>query len=244
VRDGVIEAVTFDFWETLIHEAPLTMREGQIRGWLEALHAKGIDVTPEDVADALAANWQVFDERWAANDGQHTPVDAVAFMCGHLGVEADDALRRELAHVFTHVGETAPLELAPGIEECLIALGEAGVRVGIVCDVGMTSAPTLRLRLERFGVLGHFQGWSFSDETGWFKPAAEAFTPALAALGVSDPTHVAHVGDRRRTDVAGARALGMVAVRYAGWSDDPPENGPEAQHVLTDHRDLCTTLGL
>jgi putative hydrolase of the HAD superfamily len=240
----VIEAVTFDFWETLVHEAPLTMREGQIAGWVEALEAEGIDVPREDIASALAANWQVFDERWAANDGQHTPVDAVAFMCGHLGVEAGDALRRELVQVFTHVGETAPLELAPGIEECLLGLREAGVRVGIVCDVGMTPAPTLRLRLERHGVLRHFLGWSFSDETGWFKPAAEAFAPALHALGVRDPARAAHVGDRRRTDVAGARALGMVSVRYAGWSDDPPENGPEAHHVLTDHRDLCAALGL
>jgi putative hydrolase of the HAD superfamily len=239
-----IEAVTFDFWETLIHEAPLTMREGQIQGWVDALHAEGLDVAREDVAAALTANWGVFDERWAANDGQHTPVDAVAFMCRHLGVEPDDALRRELVDVFTHVGETAPLELAPGIEECLLALREAGVAVGIVCDVGMTPAPTLRLRLERHGVLAHFRGWAFSDETGWFKPAPEAFAPALRALGVTDPTRAAHVGDRRRTDVAGARALGMVSVRYAGWSDDPAENGPEADHVLGDHRDLCGALGL
>ena len=240
----MIEAVTFDFWETLIHEAPLTMREGQIRGWVEALHAGGIDVTRDDVAAALAANWQVFDERWAANDGQHTPVDAVAFMCGHLGLDAPDALRGELVNVFTRVGETAPLELAPGIQECLVRLRGAGVAVGIVCDVGMTPAPTLRLRLERHGVLEHFGGWAFSDETGWFKPAPEAFAPALRALGVSDPRRAAHVGDRRRTDVAGARALGMVSVRYAGWYDDPAENGAEADHVLTDHRDLCAALGL
>jgi FMN phosphatase YigB (HAD superfamily) len=240
----VIEAVTFDFWETLIHEAPLTMRGGQIRGWVEALHTAGIDVTREDVAAALAANWEVFDERWAANDGQHTPVDAVAFMCGHLGLDVPDALRRDLVDVFTRVGETAPLELAPGIQECLLRLREAGVATGIVCDVGMTPAPTLRLRLERHGVLEHFGGWAFSDETGWFKPAPEAFAPVLQALGVSDPTRVAHVGDRRRTDVAGARALGMVSVRYAGWYDDPAENGAEADHVLTDHRDLCATLGL
>jgi FMN phosphatase YigB (HAD superfamily) len=240
----MIEAVTFDFWETLIHEAPLTMRAGQIQGWVDALHAEGLDIEREDVAAALAANWEVFDERWAANDGQHTAVDAVAFMCGHLGIEADDELRRELVEVFTRVGETAPLELAPGIEECLLSLREAGVAVGIVCDVGMTPAPTLRLRLERHGVLRHFQGWAFSDETGWFKPAAEAFEPALAALGVRDPAHAAHVGDRRRTDVAGARALGMVSVRYAGWSDDPAENGPEADHVLTDHRDLPSALGI
>jgi FMN phosphatase YigB (HAD superfamily) len=240
----MIEAVTFDFWETLIHEAPRTMRDGQITGWIEALGAEHIDASREDVEAALAENWRVFDERWAANDGQHTPVDAVAVMCAHLGIEPSDALRDELVHVFTHVGETVELELAPGIEECLDALDDAGVSVGIVCDVGMTPSTTLRSRLERHGVLDRFKGWAFSDETGWFKPAPEAFAPALEALGVTDPTKAAHVGDRRRTDVAGARNLGMVSVRYAAWSDDPAENGAEADHVLHDHRDLPAALGL
>jgi putative hydrolase of the HAD superfamily len=240
----MIEAVTFDFWETLIHEAPLTMRDAQAAGWVEALSEEGIVASRDDIEAALTENWRVFDERWAANDGQHTAVDAVAVMCAHLGIEPSVMLRGELVHVFTRVGETVDLELAPGIEECLHALDDAGVSVGIVCDVGMTPSPTLRLRLERFGILDTFKGWAFSDETGWFKPAPEAFAPALAALGVTDPTRAAHVGDRRRTDVAGARNLGMVSVRYAGWSDDPLEHGPEADHVLLDHRDLPSALGL
>ena len=240
----MIEAVTFDFWETLIHEAPLTMRAGQIEGWVQTLRAEGHDVTPDDVTAALGVNWKAFNDRWEANDGPHTTADSVTLMCAHLGVVPDDALHQRLVEVFTRVGETAPLELAPGIEDCLSSLHEAGVRVGIVCDVGMTPSPALRARLERFGVLDRFHGWAFSDETGWFKPAPQAFEPALAALGVTDPARAAHVGDRRRTDVAGAQALGMVSVRYAGWSDDPPENGPEADRVLTDHRDLPAALGL
>ena len=240
----MIEAVTFDFWETLIHEAPRTMRDAQAAGWVEALGEEGIVASHDDIVAALAENWRVFDERWAANDGQHTAVDAVAVMCAHLGIEPSDALREELTRVFTRVGETVDLELAPGIEECLEALDEAGVSVGIVCDVGMTPSPTLRSRLERHGVLDRFKGWAFSDETGWFKPAREAFAPALEALGVQDPTRAAHVGDRRRTDVAGARNLGMVSVRYAAWSDAPPENGAEADHVLRDHRDLPAALGV
>src|SRR4029434_2234803 len=82
--------------------------------------------------------------------------------------------------------------------------------------VGLTPSPTLRDRLTGFGLLRWFDGWSFSDETGWFKPAPAAFLPALEALDVSDPTAAAHVGDNRRTDVAGALALGMTAVRYTG----------------------------
>ena len=73
-----------------------------------------------------------------------------------------------------------------------------------------------------------FDAWSFSDESGWFKPAAEAFEPALLGLG-ADPAEAAHVGDNERTDIAGAKALGMTAVQYtglfevAGWL---PEQAP------------------
>jgi FMN phosphatase YigB (HAD superfamily) len=88
-----------------------------------------------------------------------------------------------------------------------------------------------------------FDTWSFSDETGWFKPAAEAFVPALQGLGV-EAAETAHVGDSRRTDVAGARSLGMVAVRFTGFHDRPPDTGPEADHVIDDHRTLPVLLGV
>ncbi len=241
----MIEAVTFDFWETLIHEAPRTMRDGQIQGWMEALEAEGIDRARDDVHEALTENWRVFDERWAANDGQHTAVDAVAVMCRHLGIEPGDALRDELALVFSRVGETVDLELAPGLEECLAALDEAGVSVGIVCDVGMTPSPTLAKPARAASACSTASrvGRSATRPAGSSRRPRRS-RPALEALGVTDPTRAAHVGDRRRTDVAGARNLGMVSVRYAGWSDDPPESGPEADHVLLDHRDLPAALGL
>ncbi|MBI2708240.1 MAG: hypothetical protein HYX34_00885, partial [Actinobacteria bacterium] len=62
-----------------------------------------------------------------------------------------------------------------------------------------------------------------------------------------DPRATAHVGDLRRTDVAGAQALGILAVRYSGVFDDPPPpDGPpvEADHVIADHAELPAVLGL
>ena len=105
-------------------------------------------------------------------------------------------------------------------------LKDAGVRIGIVCDVGMTASPTLRERLDMFGVLRYFDHWSFSDEVGCFKPWPAVFEHALAGLGVDDPSSAAHVGDSLRTDVAGAQAMGMTAVRYTYFFDAPPTTGP------------------
>lgn len=240
----MIEAVTFDFWETLVRERPGHIRQLHVDGWLRELAAAGAPRDRAAIEAAFAASWEVFDRRWVENTGQYSCADATTFMCEHLEVQHDDDVHAQLVDVFREVGETVELELAPGIAECLAALREAGIRVGIVCDAGMTGGEILRGQLARHGVLDAFEAWSFSDETGWFKPAPEAFLPALRGLGVEDPTRAAHVGDNRRTDVAGALAMGMVAVRYVGFRDAPTDGGPEAPIVLDDHRKLPVALGL
>jgi FMN phosphatase YigB (HAD superfamily) len=241
-----VDAVTFDFWDTLVamDGTSSTMRDRQIDGFAEALFAHGHTFERDRLVEVFAANWTRFEERWEANTGQYTPTDATDFMVAELGVPVTQELRMDLIDAFRVVGERADLELAPGITECLGALQLAGVRLGIVCDVGLTSSPTLRDRLEGFGLLEWFGAWSFSDETGSFKPAADAFRPTLDALGVSDPSRAAHVGDNPRTDVAGARALGMTTIRYTAFRDVPATEGVEADHVIDDHRRIPALLGI
>jgi len=210
-----LRAVTFDFWHTLVAEHPGTMRAMQIDRWVRLLADAGQPREVDDIEAAFAKNWQRFEEHWWGNTGQYTPTDSVLFVTKELSIDADDALRAELIESFRIVGETAELEVAPGLEACLRALRDAGLRLGIVCDVGLTSSPTLRTRLDRLGVLDAFDVCSFSDETDVFKPAPEAFRAALDPLGV-DPSDAAHIGDNERTDITGANALGMVSVRYEG----------------------------
>ncbi len=142
------------------------------------------------------------------------------------------------------------LALTGNIEETLVALKERGLRLGIICDVGLTPSNVLRDYLAAHGVLDLFDHWSFSDEVGCYKPARAIFDHALAGLGGIDPARAAHVGDLRRTDIAGARAMGMTAVRYRGANDDPAgvdpagESLPEGHHVIDDHTQLLAALDL
>jgi putative hydrolase of the HAD superfamily len=76
-----------------------------------------------------------------------------------------------------------------------------------------------------------------------YKPDPAIFRDALAGLGGVDAADVAHIGDLRRTDVAGARAMGMLALRYRGANDDNDEShGPEADVVVDDHLELIELL--
>lgn len=268
-----LRAVTFDLWDTLVAgisgSSGTSMRRLQIDRFASTLDASDRSVPHDQLATAFDANWERFEERWIANTGQYTPADTVDFVAAQVGAALDDGLRERLVDGFRVVGEEMPLQPAPGIVDVLGTLRRAGMQLGIVCDVGLTSAPTLRERLRGFGMLDAFDAWAFSDETGWFKPAPEAFAPALEGmgLGVADAAAVAHVGDNPRTDVVGALGLGMVAVRYTGFRDatiepgtigeatqpapdasddpDPPAPPfPEAHHVIDDHRSLPGLLGL
>jgi putative hydrolase of the HAD superfamily len=57
------------------------------------------------------------------------------------------------------------------------------------------------------------------------------------------PEHVLHVGDIRRTDVAGARALGMQTARLRARHDDESDR-PEADWVVSSHDELADLLGV
>jgi putative hydrolase of the HAD superfamily len=244
-----VRAVTFDFWQTLLSDEVGTMRTWQVERFGTTLADAGYGVEEDRLWEAFAANWDRFEARWLANTGQYTPTHTVDYLCVHLGVEPDRDLRTRLIDGFRVVGETIPLAVAPGVEDCLGLLRDGGIRIGIVCDVGLTSSPTLRDRLAGLGLLGYFDAFAFSDETGWFKPAPESFRPALEGLGV-DPRDAAHVGDNLRTDVAGARAIGMVSVRYTGFRDGSVPGSPgagaagEADHVVADLREIPVLLGL
>lgn len=143
-----------------------------------------------------------------------------------------------VAEAFLTAGRGASLELSPDIRSCLAVLSEREIRLGIVCDVGFTGGELLRDFLGREGLLEHFSGWAFSDEVGHYKPSPQIFQAALGALG-AEPAAAVHVGDLRRTDIAGARGVGMRTVRYRGLHDDSgADGGEEAEFVVDSHSEL------
>ena len=238
----MIAAVTFDFWNTLVAD-PGGMRPMQLAGWREVLDAAGATVDEAALADAGQASWREFNRAWEENR-QYRTSHAAAFMLERLGIEATQDTHAELVAVYERVGRTAELTPAPHIGETLRALRARGIRLGVICDVGMTASTALRARLEDFGIAGLFDHASWSDEVGVYKPDPRIFDDALRGLGVTDPATAAHVGDRRRTDVAGARGAGLVSVRYTGIWDEPPGPWPEADHVIADHAELLEVLEL
>jgi FMN phosphatase YigB (HAD superfamily) len=238
LADAPIEGLTFDFWNTLIAEGAEGAADHRLERWSAALGDAGHVVDQVDIERAMTDLWSWFNGEWEANR-LVTPPRAVDQMIALLAVVPSDALVAEMVTTLEQGWEPAVMTTAPGLGDALESLRSAGVRLGIICDVGFTPSSTLRGYLDHHGLLGHFDGWSFSDEVGCYKPDPAIYAHARSALGVAGP--MAHVGDLRRTDIAGANGAGWTSIRYAGFYDDQSDR-PEADHVVTAHADLLSIL--
>jgi FMN phosphatase YigB (HAD superfamily) len=237
-----IEAVTFDFWNTLVVDGAGTGRDHRLDAWMGVLEDSGFAVERGALDAAMASSWETFLAAWRSNE-QYTHVEAAVDILEQLGYDVPPDVHDQLIASFTYAQENYP-SLTEGIGDCLRTLKDAGVRLGIICDVGMTPSTVLREILDHNGLLDLFDHWSFSDEVGAYKPSRQIFEHALEGLGVALPSQASHIGDLKRTDVSGALDMGMVAVRYTGSFDDAESEGPEATHVVAAHADLPGVLGI
>lgn len=245
--DQAPKVITFDFWNTLIQEQS-HIRDRRLDAWLGLLEGEATALERQHLHDAMDRSWGRFQDAWRANV-RYDAFDAVRDVLEHIGLEPPADIIDQLVSVVTDPDPSWHPDPTPNIGDTLESIKSAGLRIGIICDVGLTPSRTLRHYLDHHGLLGYFDHWSFSDEVGTFKPDPVIFRHALEGLGGADPSTAAHVGDLRRTDIAGAQRMGIYAVRYTGVSDDsgsgdPEVAGIEGDAVLDDHGDLPGLLGL
>ena len=236
-----IRAVTFDLWNTLLTSTPGAV-EIRSRFWREVIVERGLDIGDDLLHGTLSMLPTRFDEEWRAGR-QYGPTEALADCFTAFGDRLASEDRDALAAAFE--AASYELKVAPVADaaDVLSAVAATGVAVGIISDTTLAVGRHLRTYLDQHRILQHVTFAAFSDEVGVYKPDPAIFRAALDGLGIDDPTTVAHVGDLMRTDVAGARAMGMVTVRFRGVVDDP-EDGTEADHVIDRLADLPRVLGL
>ena len=236
-----IRAVTFDLWNTLLTSIPGAV-EIRSRFWREVIVERGLDIHEDLLHGTLSMLPTRFDEEWRAGR-QYGPTEALADCFTAFGDRLTSEDRDALAAAFE--AASYELKVAPVADaaDVLSAVAATGVAVGIISDTNLAVGRHLRTYLDQHRILQHVTFAAFSDEVGVYKPDPAIFRVALDGLGIDDPTTVAHVGDLMRTDVAGARAMGMVTVRFRGVVDDP-EDGAEADHVIDRLADLSVVLGL
>jgi putative hydrolase of the HAD superfamily len=233
--DG-IRAVTYDCWGTLLKDRNW---EGAYNHRVSALN-RFLDLTDEEARALMDEAWAKHDDAWKQVE-TFGPGRMAAYCLEARGIFDDDAIG-ELTREFEEASMKHGVEAVDNAKETLEALKSKDIALGLVCDTGFTPGRVVRGLLEDCGLCDYLDVLCFSDEVGVPKPGEEIFAKALAELGARPPEAV-HIGDLRRTDIAGAHEIGMHAVRYRGVHDDRSD-APEARIVIDDHLELLDILGL
>ena len=240
--EGPVRAITFDFWNTVMAEPPGGLEAARVERWESLLEQLG-HARPRSAI--VAAHASAVDEQqtaWRANE-QYVTTDATRAMLAALELDLSGAEAAAFDAVFVHAALGAGVQPCGGIEPTLRRCHAAGVRLAIICDIGLTPAVGVRALLTAEDLLDLFDVTVFSDEQGTYKPDVRIFEHTLSTLGVGADAAV-HVGDRRRTDVAGALDAGMGAVRYRAVFDDLDASYRDAPLVIDDHRALETLVAI
>jgi putative hydrolase of the HAD superfamily len=259
-----IHTVTFDCWSTLIFEAAApTGTAERKRSGLElraARLAALLGVEQPLAAAAFGESWQLHQRAWHRGEaftGEHM----LDHTLQRLGSQLTAAGRRQLLQELEQEVLARGVRAIAGARELLTHLRSRGIRTALICDTGFTPGRVVRQLLASRDLLSQLELTIFSDEIGVAKPHPRAFASALEGLGVPAQGAV-HVGDLRRSDVAGARAAGMGSVRFAGQNDDcdgatggpggvidcaaagctPPCARPEADQVVATYTALHALL--
>ncbi|MBI3990398.1 MAG: HAD family hydrolase [candidate division NC10 bacterium] len=227
----MIQAVTFDLWQTLILETPEDLRRGRelrIEGMREILRERGYSVSTADIEEAYQMVGRRLETIWQ-NQVDIGPGEQVQLLLHSLDPElplafGEDTMRRLEEAYTSPVLKIMPV-LNGGAADTLETLHERGVKLGLICNTGRTPGAMLRIVLERLGILMFFEALSFSNELRLRKPNPRIFIHTLGRLGV-EPSRALHVGDDPQTDVTGAKGAGMRALWLRQGEDPPP--APEA----------------
>ncbi len=231
-----IKAVTYDCWGTLLKDRDF---KGAMARRAAALRDM-VDLDEDQAEGLLREAWLKHDDAWKQIE-TFGPGRMAAYCLEARGIFEDEPIAK-LTKEFEEASIETGVDPVQGAGETLAALEAAGIRRALVCDTGFTPGRVVRQLLEEADLIGFLEVTCFSDEVGVPKPGGDIYAKALAGLGVRPPEAV-HVGDLRRTDIAGAHDMGMHAARFRGVHDDRSD-ATEAEIILDRHEQLLDVLGL
>lgn len=230
---SMIQAITIDFWNTVVDSRNGSRRRAARNSVLAEVYAHaGREWNEDEVTAAFEHSYQTFERRWHGEQRTMRAAESLEVIWKFLDLDVPrDMHERMVARIEDSILEGMP-SLLPGCAEALRALS-ARVPLSLISDTAFSPGHVLRKVLEEHGVAQHFRALVFSDETGVSKPHPLMFQRALEGSGAS-PAQAVHIGDIERTDIAGAKAMGMRAILFRG--DDSGRYHAEnlAEHTAAD----------
>jgi putative hydrolase of the HAD superfamily len=241
-----IRAVVCDVNGTLVRILTEDGMDQIFRAAAHFLTYQGIHLHRDEVRDLY---FRMLKEQQHASAEQYPEFDAAGIWRTIIDDHATDFTRglpsEKLEQMPLFLAEMARgiarrrLGLYPYVREVLDILRER-YPLALVTDAQTAHA---RAELHQVGLLDYFDPIVVSGDHGYRKPDPRLFRLALDQLGVA-AQNALYVGNDMRTDIFGAREVGMTTVMFDSDQGAKVHLDCVPDYTITDFRDLLTILGL
>lgn len=225
----MIRAITIDFWNTVVDSRNgAARRDVRIEAVRDVYRHGGRRWDEEEVEDAFRVSYATFEKHWQGEQRTLSASECLMAMWKHLAIDVPEQLHAKTVRSFEDSILAGLPGLLPGAGEALEKLAKK-YRLALISDTAFSPGRVLQQVLVAHGVEKYFSYLAFSDEVGVSKPHPKIFKTALSALE-ADAADAVHVGDIERTDIVGARSMGMRSILFRGdesgryFHENTPEN--------------------
>ncbi len=236
-----IRIITIDFWNTLYDSSNgdnRTIERTDVV--LQACRRLGYqEITTERVNVVQKQVWNYYKLIWEEELRTPTSDELVQAFWSFLEITPDARALKDLNMIFMESVLRHPPKLMEHAQEVISRLSTQ-YRLGLISDTAFSPGHVLRKLMQHNNVARFFSHFSFSDETGAAKPHPQAFQAVLTPCAAR-PDEAIHIGDIERTDIVGAKNLGMKAIRFIG-DFDPAVHTEQLTHATIADRTASTWL--
>jgi putative hydrolase of the HAD superfamily len=203
-----IEAVTFDLWDTLVHNK--NYGDYRLPELDRILRSCGITLSDEALRGAYMSGFRYSSRVIPAECYKHVEThEIVDKVLETVGISSPEA-REELVKIYEEAILCDPPQLKEGVFGALDYV-EGRYKIGLVSVTGVSPGRIIRTILRDHGILDYFDVLTFSDEVKLVKPNPGLFKACLKELKVA-PEKAVHVGDSFKRDIVGAIDAGMRTI--------------------------------
>ncbi len=240
-----ISGITFDLWDTLVHDdsdeakrqaqgLPGKYEQRRLLVWESLEKSRSL----AEVSLAYDAVDAAFNKVWKEHHITWPIAERLDLVLRGLN-EKRPPRWDELLEKTSRMEVDIPPDLIEGCAETLAELSK-DYQLAIVSDAIVTPGARLRDLLENHGIKHHFSAFAFSDEVGHSKPHAGMFHSVLQTLELP-PEEVVHIGDRDHNDVKGSQGMGMKSILFTA-TRDLDRNHTTADAICDSYADLRQTI--
>jgi len=220
----MIKAVTIDFWNTLVNtgngDVRKQIRHQALKKAFASLHKEWDEVA---VQQAFTYVYASFESRWFGEQKTTSASESLSIVWEKLHMNVSKETHASVVRAFEESILHGTPNLLPSVEDTLNRLSRQ-YTLAVISDTAFSPGSMLRKVLQKHGIEKYFTYCVFSDEVGVSKPHYRTFETALQKCDVI-PDEAVHIGDIERTDIRGAKNVGMRAILY---------KGDEASHSYND----------